>query len=397
MKIPNIKKDNIVVLLASTVAGGVSKVTIDQIEHWIDKSNRTKEFKAVIKKTNKEFTELKPVYDETILDKDSIMRQCKTVNLDFKSAVSPIIATAIQDGIISNHGRNLLECVNIPTDMLHVWKDNPNIFHGYQMKDGHFYKQGKFVSASFPTPLLVFQITSLVTGLYFQNQISEQLSIINKKLDFLINNIFQKDYSIIQSNSQWINEVNQLENFKPEDISSAEQRLEELNRLRCDYRQKFEKIDFSINYLVGSNYSEIKKWRNAFSESYMLEIMEIAYAAEVEYLLVNILISKMYSNYDTDYYKERLVICAKRHNPNFYIFYAPKYYELKKKMEINLNGLENKAEYKNDTITNIKNEIMDNFSNIENKFSKVSSLGPRQYMLIENGECIGVYTDIKNI
>ncbi len=46
-------------------------------------------------------------------------------------------------------------------------------------------------------------------------------------------------------------------------------------------------------------------------------------------------------------------------------------------MEINLNGLENKAEYKNDTITNIKNEIMDNFSNIENKFSKVSSLGPR--------------------
>ena len=56
MKIPNIKKDNIVVLLASTVAGGVSKVTIDQIEHWIDKSNRTKEFKAVIKKTNKEFT-----------------------------------------------------------------------------------------------------------------------------------------------------------------------------------------------------------------------------------------------------------------------------------------------------------------------------------------------------
>ena len=36
-------------------------------------------------------------------------------------------------------------------------------------------------------------------------------------------------------------------------------------------------------------------------------------------------------------------------------------------------------------------------SNIENKFSKVSSLGPRQYMLIENGECIGVYTDIKNI
>lgn len=78
----------------------------------------------------------------------------------------------------------------------------------------------------------------------------------------------------------------------------------------------------------------------------MLEIMEIAYAAEVEYLLVNILISKMYSNYDTDYYKERLVICAKRHNPNFYIFYAPKYYELKKKMEINLNGLENKAEYK---------------------------------------------------
>ena len=52
------------------------------------------------------------------------------------------------------------------------------------MKDGHFYKQGKFVSASFPTPLLVFQITSLVTGLYFQNQISEQLSIINKKLDF---------------------------------------------------------------------------------------------------------------------------------------------------------------------------------------------------------------------
>ena len=204
-------------------------------------------------------------------------------------------------------------------------------------------------------------------------------------------------YSIIQSNSQWINEVNQLENFKPEDISSAEQRLEELNRLRCDYRQKFEKIDFSINYLVGSNYSEIKKWRNAFSESYMLEIMEIAYAAEVEYLLVNILISKMYSNYDTDYYKERLVLCAKRHNPNFYIFYAPKYYELKKKMEINLNGLENKAEYKNDTITNIKNEIMDNFSNIENKFSKVSSLGPRQYMLIENGECIGVYTDIKNI
>ena len=37
------------------------------------------------------------------------------------------------------------------------------------------------------------------------------------------------------------------------------------------------------------------------------------------------------------------------------------------------------------------------FLNIENKFSKVSSLGPRQYMLIENGECIGVYTDIKNI
>lgn len=389
MKTPN----NIIAFIAYAVAG---KSVYYQIGHWIDKSKRTKEFKAVIKNTNKELTELKPVYDDAILDKDSIIGQCKTVDLDFKSAVRLIIAAAIQDGIISNHGKNLLECVNIPTDMLHAWKDNPNIFHGYQMKDGHFYKQGKFVSASFPTPLLVFQMTSLVTGLYFQNQISEQLSIINKKLDFLINNTFQKDCSIIQSNSQWINEVNQLENFKPEDIRSAEQRLEELNRLRCDYRQKFEKIDFSINYLVGPNYSEIKKWRNAFSESYMLEIMEIAYAAEVEYLLVNILISKMYSKYDTDYYKERLAQCSKRHNPNFYIYYAKKYYELKKKMEINLNGLKNKAEYKKDEITKIANEIMDNFSSIENKFSKVSSLNHRLYMLVENGECIGVYTDIRN-
>lgn len=397
MEKSNRKKDNIIALFASIVAAGVSKITKDQVEHWIDKSSRTKEFKAVIKNTNKELTELKPVYDDTILDNDYIIKQCKTVSLDFKSAVSPIIASAIQNGIISNHGKNLLECINIPTDMLHSWKENPNIFHGYQMKDGHFYKQGKFVSASFPTPLLVFQITSLVTGVYFQNQISEQLSIINKKLDFLTNNIFQKDYSIIQSNSQWIDEVNLLEYFKSEDISNAEKRLDDLNRLRFDYRKKFEKIDFSISYLVGSNYSEIKKWKNAFSESYMLEIMEIAYAAEVEYLLINILISKMYSKYDTDYYKERLALCAKRHNPNFYIFYAPKYYELKKKMEINLNGLENKAEYKTDTITNIKNEIMDNFSNIENKFSKVSSLGPRQYMLVEDGECIGVYTDIKDI
>lgn len=390
----NIK--NLVALVECGVVGGVGKIAKDQIEHWIDKSNRTKEFKAVIENTNKEFTELKPVYDEPILDKDSILRQCKPVNLDFKNAVSPIIATAIQDGIISIHGRNLLECVNIPTDMLKACKDNPNIFRGYQMRDGHFYKQGKFVSAQFPTPLLVFQMTSLVTGLYFQNQISEQLSIINNKLDFLVNNIFQKDNSIIQSTFQWIDEVNQSENFKPKDISDAEQRLEELNRLRFDYRQKFEKINFSIRYIVGSNYVEIKKWKNAFLESNMLEIMEIAYAAEVEYLLVNILISKMCLKYDTDYYKERFVRCSKRYNPNFYIFYAPKYYELKKKMEINLNGLMNKAEYKTDTIINIKKEIMDKFLYMENKFSKVSSLNSRQYMLVENGECVGVYTDIKN-
>lgn len=366
---------------------GVNYVVIEQVKHWWDKHKRSKKVSLLLKEDHNQPCELLPIKEEQInLSVDS--QRFHSIDEEIQAAISPIIAAAIQDGIISPRGEQLLRCVNIPVESLSKLKNDQGVLRGFKMVNGKFAEQGKFVPVRFPAPLVAFQIASMVTGLYFQNIISEQLSIINSNLNFIIKNGFEGDKGELEAKYEWLNEIWQLDRYSENDIHQAERNLQELNALRKKYRGLFNSVNIRCTYKIGSNKDEAQKWLDAYRNSNFIEILNIAYIAEMEYLLTNSLLYKMLSTTNASPTKKEL--CQKRHDPNFYLNYSENYHKIRVTLDVNLNALYEEAYIYKDTIKQIRKEIFNPLNEIEEKFNNVALLNPIQSLKIQDGRCVGI-------
>lgn len=378
-----------VIKLFKKYGSPINSMLNTQIEHWWDKYKRNKQ---IANTSNYNATELLPV----IQDIDSASPNESEYEIpteEMKVHLSPMIATAIQDGIIAKSGEGLLKCINIPANQLAGWKGQDGVLHGYSMADGKFKTQGQFVQGQFPTPLVAFQIASFVTGMYFQNMISDQLAIINQKLDRLINNQFNRDRAKLATNHQRLQELSRLD-YEERYLGELEKILKEVDELRRTYRLQFNEININANYKVGSNKHELELWERSIIDSRIFDTLDIAFVAEVEYLLVNVMLCKMCSMGNPEKNGKIIELCCERHDPNFYLSYADKYHQIKYKLETNLNILSNDAEWDEEGCKEIVERIFTNFEHIEEKFGSMGDFIPVQYLKIKDAECIGIYNTV---
>lgn len=374
-----------VIKLFKKYGSPINSMLNTQIEHWWDKYKRNKQ---IANTSNYNATELLPV----IQDIDSVSPNESEYEIpteEMKVLLSPMIASAIQDGIIAKSGEGLLKCINIPANQLAGWKGQDGVLHGYSMAEGKFKTQGQFVQGQFPTPLVAFQVASFVTGMYFQNMISDQLAIINHKLDMIIDYQFIKDRAKLEAIHQWLKDHNNLD-FEDRFLGQLDSMLKEVYELRQAYRLQFNKVNINANYTVGSNKHELELWERSITDSRIFDILNIAFVAEVEYLLVNIMLCKMYSMQSPDKNRKFIENCYKHHDPNFYLSYAEKYHQIKYKLETNLNKLSVDAEWDEEGCKELVERVFTNFEHIEKQFGSMGDFIPVQYLKIKDAECIGV-------
>jgi hypothetical protein len=131
------------------------------------------------------------------------------------------------------------------------------------VKNGAIIKQAGFIQAGTTmfTPMVIFQIASIVTGQYYMNNISKQLNSVQEKLDELLNLFHIERQAKLVKSFKFISENLRKKNFVIEDFVLLKIILSELADIREEY---FLMLEDSVNKIKKNNkYESISSLKEA--------------------------------------------------------------------------------------------------------------------------------------
>ena len=130
---------------------------------------------------------------------------------------------------------------------------------------GQITQQAGFVQAGTTmfTPMIIFQVASVITGQYYMNNISKQLNSIQEKLDELLNLFHIERQAKLVKSFQFITEILNKQTFVIEDFVLLKMILSELTDIREEYflmvQNSVENIKNNNRYSALNSLSEAKK------------------------------------------------------------------------------------------------------------------------------------------
>lgn len=253
------------------------------------------------------------------------------------------------------------------------------------MKNGKMISQAGFIPAgnSIITPLIGFQLLSIVTGQYYMNNISKQLNSVLGKLDQILSYLDSRDKAILEFSAQRLEYFTKKENFTLEDFIELRNIRSDVAKIKNTYIIECNKFNINNNeYSSGSyltNYGRAEHIVNKFHEKGYLNKIDILifsenllhFTKEVE-LFMNIkYCSKNNDINRIESLKENINILMQE--PDKGTRELLKVTEnITKSMQSKVKSLHNDADVYLDSFQNLSNNLKLNFNSITIKISSSS-------------------------
>ncbi len=135
--------------------------------------------------------------------------------------------------------------------------------------------------ALIPSPMLVFQAASMVTGQYYLQIIQEQITAIQKQLQQLINVHLNEKKAIYENCLYRLQQLMAMKSYEIEDIAIIDTILSDLYKLKLEFldnfnsqaevvKQDLQKINKKYNY---DNQKSVQRFFNSFKDGFTFQIL----------------------------------------------------------------------------------------------------------------------------
>lgn len=174
-------------------------------------------------------------------------------------------------------------------------------------ENGKIIAQKGFVQASGSafTPIIVFQILSMVTGQYYMNGITKQLNAINEKLDSIINKIESSYQGKIQSAISFFQILANQNSYSIDDLILLRMRLIDVQDIYFNYliqmRKEAQKVRQKWNVADNwTNAGEVLSALQILKNSEFFYLNDMAQGISVAYQIGELIYVKLLSKFGTD-------------------------------------------------------------------------------------------------
>ena len=334
--------------------------------------DRKKEKDERIKVVNKLISEI-PCTDLSVpgIEQAEIadLKECNRFELpsnEMKVLASQFLQSAVINGMATSTFSGALRC-NIDISKLAHSQDG--FLRGFVMSDGKIAEQAKFteIPSVSVTPMLAFQIASMITGQYYQHIITSQLNSISQKLDQVLSLLEEEDKAVIENDFSQLKDLSSFDNFGMEDSIALRKIQDDAGKLRKKYKSLVLKINVDD---VGRSWfrdkGEAEDWFKALNDSKFIPYMQVAFMAEYLFYCSNmVLLEREFAKPESERDKGRIEALSKYVNCDFMAPYAEKYHKIKWTVLLNLELLKKGASWWNDDIEQIYQKTFEMFDSFE--------------------------------
>lgn len=194
--------------------------------------------------------------------------------------LSSIIGGGINVGSVLSQTKGLFKAT---VDTSTLMQSGGKFLSAVRGTNGKIVQQAGFLpqGGSIATPLVVFQLMSIVTGQYYMNTITKQLNSIVGKLDQLLSYIDSRDKGELETCSDVLRKFALKEIILEEDLHQVQTIKSQISTIRKTYLNECRKFDLKDNDYKSGNY--FTDWGRA--EHIANKFYEKGYQNKIEILL----------------------------------------------------------------------------------------------------------------
>ena len=297
------------------------------------------------------------------------LKECNRFELpanEMKVLASQFLQSAVTNGIATSTFSGAIRC-NIDISKLAHSQDG--FLRGFVMSDGKIAEQAKFteIPSVSVSPLLAFQIASMITGQYYQHIITEQLNSISQKLDQVLSLLEEEDKAVIENDFSQLKDLSSFDNFEMEDSIALRKIQDDAGKLRKKYESLVLKINVDdVGHSWFRDKGEAEDWLEALNDSKFIPYMQVAFMAEYLFYCSNmVLLEREFAKPESERDKGRIEAWSKYVNKDFMAPYAKKYHDVKWTVLLNLELLKEGALWWNDDIEKLYRMTFDQFDSFD--------------------------------
>lgn len=226
-----------------------------------------------------------------------------------KSFVANSLGEVFKSGVISRNFDGLLKS-DIPIYDLCRVAGHPHYLRGFSKIDNKIADHAKLkeVSGSVLTPVVIFQVLTIVTSQYHMQQITELLVDIHNEIDKIRDMLEYDDFGVLKASQDALFELMPKNNYDNSDKNRALSTRDMINKIRRKYIDLLSNIkDLKIDYRWGGYKESQYKVKKLQSSNYLL-YLNVAIQAEILWIMASLVlvkISKQWGNKeDEDLYQQ---------------------------------------------------------------------------------------------
>lgn len=315
-------------------------------------------------------------------------KKIKICSDEMKSFASQLLQSAITNGIVASTFSGALQC-NV--DISKLAKSQDGFLRGFVSSNGKIAEQAKFreIPSVSITPMVVFQIASMITGQYYQHIITEQLNSISQKLDQVLSLLEEADRGALEAGFQNLQELASADYIDDEKMIRLNNVRDNAHNLVNKYRNIVLNIKLNdVGHSIIKNENEADDWVKALNDSRFLPYMQTVYMAE--YLFYSSTIVLIRSQLAKDRRDESYIqALAQSVNNNFMEQYAQKYHDIKWTVCLNLVLLGDNASLGKENIKKLTDNVFKRFDSFDMSVrNTLSDLNPLYSIEYKDGEPI---------
>lgn len=279
--------------------------------------------------------------------------------------VSDNVGILNANAALGNSFSGLLKC---DTCLSQLAQSKDGFLRGFVLENGKFVKQAKFeeVKYAISTPLMAFQLASIITGQYYQHVITQQIKLLSQQLNEIIARLDAKNIASMQHGYHSLLELIQLKEYSEIDCGRAEKIADSMNELRLEYRELLKGIKLDISYGF-SDYNEVVGKIGILEESKFFNYMQQALMAETIYYLSNVLLIRMYNGKES---KEKISNIEMRLSCDFFEPYNDVFLKIRHNVLKYIELAKKSALIQKEKITKLDLETNQKFEELKLAFTK---------------------------
>ena len=236
------------------------------------------------------------------------------------------------------------------------------------MSEGKIAEQAKFteIPSVSITPMLAFQIASMVTGQYYQHIITTQLNSISQKLDQVLDLLEEEDKAIIKNGFRQLGDLSSFDRFDEQDANVLRNIQGVAGKLKDKYMSLVLKKNIDVERSLLRDKGEADDWFKALNDSKFIPYMQVAFMAEYLFYCSNmVLLERELAKPESERRRDRIDKWTEYLNCDFMAPYAKKYHDVKWTVLLNLELLKADALFWSGGIKDLYYETLDRFDSFE--------------------------------